>query len=319
MLRTSIAMTTFNGVAFLQQQLDSFSEQTRLPDELVVCDDGSTDETVSILEAFAITAPFPVRVVVNPINLGYIKNFLKAISLCDGDLVFLSDQDDIWRKDKIDHFVETAFDLKQKPSLIFSDAQIIDASNKSSNQTLWKILKITGTSQDYKDLRYRNIVTGATCAVNRKLIDVIEKYEFPAHVPHDHSITLLAWSIGQIKAIDQRFVSYRIHENNQIGINRTFLDGVRTALRSLKFDHTKEEGLRCLEIAIFLQKVDRKKAKIFWRKAAYYRLMNSVSPWSFILINYRYHNELFRNHRSLIRIILSTYLRRFFRMTKFAN
>jgi len=94
-------MATYNGAKHLDQQLNSFLNQEQLPDELVVCDDGSTDDTISIVEAFSKKAPFAVRVFRNPSNLGFIKNFEKALSLCTGDLIFLSDQDDVWYPNKL--------------------------------------------------------------------------------------------------------------------------------------------------------------------------------------------------------------------------
>ncbi len=94
-LRISIAMCTYNGARFLPEQLASFAAQERLPDELVVCDDGSTDATMEILQDFAATALFEVRVERNPQNLGFVRNFEKTLSLCTGDIVFLSDQDDV--------------------------------------------------------------------------------------------------------------------------------------------------------------------------------------------------------------------------------
>lgn len=100
-LRISIAMATFNGERFLQEQLESFARQSLLPDELVVCDDGSTDATLAILAGFAAKAPFAVRVVRNPQRLGYILNFEKVLTLCTGDLVYFSDQDDVWFAEKL--------------------------------------------------------------------------------------------------------------------------------------------------------------------------------------------------------------------------
>lgn len=101
-LTSSIAMGTFNGEKYLQEQLDSLANQTILPDELVVCDDGSSDRTVEILENFARTAPFPVRIFVNEKNLGIPANFCKVFSLCEKDVTFFCDQDDIWFPEKIE-------------------------------------------------------------------------------------------------------------------------------------------------------------------------------------------------------------------------
>src|SRR4030095_14430308 len=89
-LFVSIALCSYNGERYLQEQLDSIAGQSRLPDELVVCDDRSLDETAEIIRAFASKVPFPVRLTINERNLGSTKNFEKAISLCRGDIILLS-------------------------------------------------------------------------------------------------------------------------------------------------------------------------------------------------------------------------------------
>jgi glycosyltransferase involved in cell wall biosynthesis len=100
-LKLSVAMATYNGERFLEEQLFSIARQIRLPDEMVVSDDGSNDGTIDILERFATSAPFPVRVYRNIKPLGYGDNFLKAASLCHGDLIAFSDQDDVWLENKL--------------------------------------------------------------------------------------------------------------------------------------------------------------------------------------------------------------------------
>src|ERR1700676_3877565 len=95
-LRISIALATYQGERFLSQQLDSFVGQTRMPDELCVSDDGSTDGTIDLLKAFASTAPFPVKLVANPNRGGVNRNFENAVTHCTGDLILFSDQDDVW-------------------------------------------------------------------------------------------------------------------------------------------------------------------------------------------------------------------------------
>src|SRR5271157_5699616 len=100
-LTVSVAMTTFNGARFLPAQLESIESQTRAPDELVIFDDCSTDTTRQILGNFRDRSRIPTRVGLNTENLGYIRNFEKAVSECAGELLFLSDQDDVWHRDKI--------------------------------------------------------------------------------------------------------------------------------------------------------------------------------------------------------------------------
>lgn len=101
-LKISIALATFNGARFLKEQLASLAEQTSLPSELVVTDDGSTDETQAILESFACVAPFQVSFHRNDQRLGYGMNFLKAASLCSGDVIAFCDQDDVWLPAKLE-------------------------------------------------------------------------------------------------------------------------------------------------------------------------------------------------------------------------
>ena len=98
-LRFSVALCTYDGARYLTDQLDSFISQVRRPDELIICDDASTDESLDIIMSFAMHAPFPVRIYRNEHNLGFIKNFEKAIQLCDGDIIALADQDDVWYPD----------------------------------------------------------------------------------------------------------------------------------------------------------------------------------------------------------------------------
>lgn len=107
----SIAVATYNGAKYLAAQLASLADQTVLPAEVVVCDDLSRDDTVRMLEAFAETAPFPVRVFRNDTQLGYARNFARAAKLCSGELICFCDQDDVWAHNKVEtlqtHFTAT--------------------------------------------------------------------------------------------------------------------------------------------------------------------------------------------------------------------
>ena len=100
-MTTSVALCTYNGEKYLAEQLDSILTQTVPIDEIVVCDDGSTDNTISILEEYESTFPYLFKIYKNKENLGYTKNFEQAINLCDRDIIFLCDQDDIWLKEKV--------------------------------------------------------------------------------------------------------------------------------------------------------------------------------------------------------------------------
>ena len=95
-MKISIAMCTYNGAEFLPAQLQSILTQSRPPDEIIICDDRSTDDTQALLKKFATESPIPIAVHINDHNLGSVKNFERTISLCTGDVIALSDQDDVW-------------------------------------------------------------------------------------------------------------------------------------------------------------------------------------------------------------------------------
>jgi glycosyltransferase involved in cell wall biosynthesis len=122
-------MCTYNGAEFLPAQLESIFRQTRPADEIVVCDDGSTDETRSLI-------PESVVFHENEKNLGTVKNFEKAIGLCTGDVVVLSDQDDVWRQDKL-QLIEEAFSRNPNVGLVFSDADVVDEQLNPLGRRMW--------------------------------------------------------------------------------------------------------------------------------------------------------------------------------------
>ena len=147
MTSLSIAMATYNGARFVRAQLDSFANQSRRPDELVVTDDGSTDETIAIVEQFAQEAPFPVQVHRNPERLNYSRNFERAVFLCAGDIIFLSDQDDVWFPKKLET-VLAEFDRRANIQVVVNDQLLTDAGLSHSGVTKLGNLSRAGKSSD---------------------------------------------------------------------------------------------------------------------------------------------------------------------------
>ena len=174
--KISVALCTYNGEPFLPQQLSSIQQQTRLPDELVVCDDRSTDQTLALLREFAATVSFPVTIVQNPETLGFAKNFEKAIQLCAGELIALSDQDDIWYPHRLQRS-EQEFVAYPQAGLVFSDADVIDEQNRLLGQTLWQRLGFAGKPRHdllagrLVVLAKHRFVTGATVMFRANLRD----------------------------------------------------------------------------------------------------------------------------------------------------
>lgn len=224
MTKISIALCTYNGAKFLQEQLESFIEQTRPPDELVVCDDCSQDNTVQIIEDFSRDAPFPVFLHVNEKNLGSTKNFEKAISLCTGEIIFLSDQDDVWLPHKIER-IEAKFAREKDVALVFSDAELVDENLKSMGHTLWSVTFSQNNRRDFVNgksfevLLWQNVVTGATAAFYSKFRQVF--MPIPNDIPdllHDAWIALLIANEAKITFIDEPLIKYRQHDSQQLGV-----------------------------------------------------------------------------------------------------
>lgn len=177
--RVSIAMCTYNGAQYLQEQLDSIAAQTRLPDELVICDDRSSDSTVEIIHSFTSNASFPIRLYVNEENLGLCKNREKAIRLSMGDIIVLSDWDDVWKPNKIEKIVES-FAKNSEAGYIFSDAELVNEELVSLGCTLWESLKFNSLLKEYNHpkeqvqvLLKKNLVWGATLAFRSSIKNIV--------------------------------------------------------------------------------------------------------------------------------------------------
>ena len=126
-MKISVAMATFNGERFLVEQLESLAAQSRVPDELVVSDDCSSDRTRDVVAEFARSAPFPVSIFRNDKPLGYADNFLRAAQLCKGDWIAFCDQDDVWMPGKL-ATIEKYFEIPGRDvMLIAHSAAVVDA------------------------------------------------------------------------------------------------------------------------------------------------------------------------------------------------
>ena len=220
-MNTSVALCTYNGESYLAEQLASISTQDLLPDELVLCDDGSTDATLRIAEDFAATAPFAVRIERNAQRLGARDNFAKAIALCRGRWIVLADQDDVWLPHKLRRFQQC---MEQDPELgmVFSDALMVDRVRRPLGYTLWQAIRFHAREQRQiragraLDVLLRhNAATGACMAFRAEYRDML--LPIPGGWVHDGWIALLLAAVARCAAISEPLVEYRQHESQQIG------------------------------------------------------------------------------------------------------
>ena len=207
-------MATYNGAQYLKAQLQSFVDQTRQPDELIITDDCSTDESETIVREFAKAAPFTVKFYRNKKNLGYCGNFNAALMKTSGDLVFLSDQDDVWFPDKIEHMVAVA-ECNPRALVVMNDAALTDGELTEVGLTKVGQTLSAGVSLD-------GFVMGCCCGVRRELLDMC--MPIPAGIRgHDNWLVQVAGGLNA-KVVDTRVLQYyRRHESNesQFIANRT--------------------------------------------------------------------------------------------------
>ena len=214
-------MCTYNGAGFLPAQLESIVAQTRQPDEIVICDDGSTDETRVLLQQFANNPRFLMNV--NENNLGTLKNFEQAISLCTGDIIVLSDQDDVWREDKLET-IGAAFERKPRMGLVFSDAEIVDENLNPTGRRMWNEVgfdahkrRLVAHGRALDVLITGWTVTGATMAFRSEYKNVVLPIPTNLQMIHDGWIALTVASVADVVMIDEPLIKYRQHEGQQIG------------------------------------------------------------------------------------------------------
>lgn len=222
-MKISIAMCTYNGAAFLPAQLQSISTQSRPPDEIVICDDVSTDNTRALLESFKQRSPVPITLHINDQNLGSVRNFERAIALCTGDVIALSDQDDVWRADKL-QMIEDAFNKSPSAGLVFSNAEIVDENLKLLNRRMWDDVgfdahkrKLVKTGRALDVLITGWTVTGATMAFRSRFVKLSLPIPDEIEMIHDGWIALTIAAVADIVALDEPLIQYRQHAQQQIG------------------------------------------------------------------------------------------------------
>lgn len=221
----SVALCTYNGEKYIEEQLLSIIHQTEKVDEIVVCDDCSVDNTIKRVEHIAVEHPeFTFNINVNEQNLGVSKNFEKAIFLCKGDIVFLSDQDDVWNPNKVASIVQW-FEKHPDKTTVFTNAILIDEQGSLyHDKTTFYYFGFTKKQLYYIDKGFAlellccmPRITGATMAIRRETIKPFAKYATP-HVIHDTLLAVEALSNNSLGYIPESLMKYRVHHNQEVGI-----------------------------------------------------------------------------------------------------
>lgn len=221
-LKISVAMATYNGETFLNEQLESIASQTFLPKELVIRDDGSTDSTPRILEQFARVAPFPVRILGNGENLGFADNFLTVASHCQGDWIAFCDQDDVWLPEKIETCARELAEAPDGLVMLLHQARVVDRNLNPAGRLLANIpgRRLFGPGE------FPGFwMLGGLAQIVRA--DLIRSFDWTRRPPdpggrsviaHDYWACILAHAIGRILMIPDVLTLYRRHDSGLTGL-----------------------------------------------------------------------------------------------------
>lgn len=213
-------MAIYNGRRFLQEQIDSLLGQTKLPDRIVCCDDESSDGSLEWIREYARSLGQEERflLVKNEQNLGYIRNFYHALDLCDADLLFLCDQDDIWAADKMER-MEAEFAKNSNLMLLSCAHTLISAQGEPISSMRYGQKNGCGALLPVSE---KEIVTlfrwpGMTMALRRSFWSEVRETARQIAAPHDRVLALLAASRGQMAYLDVPLCCHRLHASNSGG------------------------------------------------------------------------------------------------------
>lgn len=210
MTRVSVCMATCNGADYIREQLDSILDQLEADDEVIICDDMSTDATCAIIQSYT---DLRIKYFRNSKRLGHVQNFCNAITLASGEYIALSDQDDIWVKSRLLKMVQLLKTLP-KYSLVIGGFSFIDEQGKSTGSTV-----LLGNSPSFMLLQLLNIFLGKakyygcnylfSSDLREKILPIPKSIE-----AHDNWIAMNACLYGRIGHLDEDTLMHRLHNNN---------------------------------------------------------------------------------------------------------
>lgn len=225
-ITSSVAICTCDGESFITEQLESIASQSVPVDEIVICDDNSSDNTLSVVNDFRLKhRSLSITVIHNRERLGVIRNFEQALRKCSGDIIFLSDQDDVWLQDKVQVTIRE-FVSSPNVEMVFSDALLIDGNGQlitgphlfdrfaftKKIRNMWK----AGLEMDI--LNVRNVVTGATVALRKSFLQTVLPFSESLGLFHDEQLAISSAKRGSLKMLEEALIQYRVHEKNVVGV-----------------------------------------------------------------------------------------------------
>lgn len=291
-------MAAFNGEKYLAEQLNSILSQTLKPDEIIVCDDCSTDGTAGILERYAHNDQ--VKFFVNDNRLGLINNFKNAVSKARaGNYIALSDQDDVWLPEKLQKCADALVKIEQKdqPCMVHSDLWYVDAVGETISTSFRAVLGQHKYEQNLQTLLYGNFVNGCTTLFNPFSRKGFLAMPDKINLNHDGWMALWVFTFGQAAYIDEPLVRYRKHGGNasianEKPVHNRFISTLNQAFNAFKNSdeflnaqlNTVHQFYRCYQSEmddekrrIFEKFLKLKNASFFVKKLAFARIVRKYA------------------------------------------
>lgn len=227
-MQINILMSTYNGEKYLSQQIESIIAQTETKWRLIIRDDGSKDNTVSIIKQF-VDQDKRIEFVQGE-NVGVINSFFQLVKHSKADFYFFCDQDDVWLPNKLELMLNVAMSCKDDvPLLVYSDLKVVDSSLNVLHHSM--IDELTGPpSTNLKEEMRRNCVTGCASMINNALAETWQDTE--DIIMHDWYLAQVAAAYNNLVYINEPTVLYRQHENNVLGAGKGDLTSKLTAMKA---------------------------------------------------------------------------------------
>lgn len=221
-MKVSVCMATHNGAKYIRQQMESILRQSRRPDEVILCDDGSSDETVCMIQDYIENNELQDtwKFYQNKQNTGYPANFYYAMSLCSGDIVFLADQDDLWHREKIEHMCQV---LEERPEamVVCCKLSLIDAEGADIHSIMAPTHETRGKGKEnlrqvrIEDVFYKYEWPGMAMAYRREWY--LSWPQSCSELPHDFLICARAAEKGCFYQMNEVLACHRRHDSNAAG------------------------------------------------------------------------------------------------------
>lgn len=236
----SILLSTYNGEKYFKGQLNSLFSQTYQEFKILVRDDGSSDNTVSIVNEYEKLYPEKIKLIQDNFgNLGSSKSFMKLLEYSDSEYIMFCDQDDVWLLDKIELSLQKIKEFENEtkidiPLLVFTDLHVVDESLKIIENSFWKYQKlIPNTAKNWKKLVAQNVITGCTIIMNKKAKEVSLPFTLDMMI-HDQWIGVNVAKYGKIESLNEQTILYRQHGNNVAGAHSYGLKYISSKLMQIK-------------------------------------------------------------------------------------